>query len=404
MTAFAFYTDASCLEHFPAVHLTRFSLTQALTCGVKTVIGTNRGSSPMVSAVVPETHSILPDGRLKVGINLPLLARRFRYLRLIGEGTSAQVILAEDTHRHKRELVVIKVLKRHFAAAGHKELRALRFLHTREAAWQSGLVRLQSGFTHCGHVCLVLERLHGSLLDYVVHSARLHRSEALHNLKKIATQLLVGHPTQLMSKNVTAHESALLVLHSVQRVSQTRHTYHVGGSCPSYKPRPRDQEGHVAHINCCEPDCHHGKQRKHWQRAHALRWLVSVELGERRHQAHSKRHDHCLPIYSTALQKRSTRRYNSLHTMTTRPTSVACHSTANQADSLLARMYNSKRLPIASSKDSLCGYMKTSMLYQSVAVVQVWGCLYKSTATAIRVLVPEVIEDCLAMLHVSIHG
>ena len=49
MTAFAFYTDASCLEHFPAVHLTRFSLTQALTCGVKTVIGTNRGSSPMVS-------------------------------------------------------------------------------------------------------------------------------------------------------------------------------------------------------------------------------------------------------------------------------------------------------------------------------------------------------------------
>ncbi|KAL0022819.1 hypothetical protein WJX79_002192 [Trebouxia sp. C0005] len=98
----------------------------------------------MVSAVVPETHRILPDGRLKVGINLPLLARRFRYLRLIGEGTSAQVILAEDTHRHKRELVVIKVLKRHFAAAGHKELRALR----------------------------------------------LHRSEALHNLKKIATQLL----------------------------------------------------------------------------------------------------------------------------------------------------------------------------------------------------------------------
>ncbi|KAL0027254.1 hypothetical protein WJX77_007086 [Trebouxia sp. C0004] len=189
MTAFAAYTDASCLEHFPTVHLTRFSLTQALTCGVKTVIGTNRASASTVS-VVPGTNSVLPDGRLKVGTNLPLLARRFRYLRLVGEGTSAQVILAEDTHSHKSKLVVIKVLKRHFAAAGHKELRALRFLQNREAAWQSGLVKLLSGFTHCGHVCLVLERLHGSLLDYVVHSARLHRSEALHNLRKIAAHLL----------------------------------------------------------------------------------------------------------------------------------------------------------------------------------------------------------------------
>lgn len=92
-----------------------------------------------------------------------------------------------------------------------QELRALRFLHNREAACQSGLVRLLSGFTHTGHVCLVLERLHGSLLDYVVHSARLHQSEALHNLRKIATQLLVGHQTQLMSRAVTAHESVLLV-------------------------------------------------------------------------------------------------------------------------------------------------------------------------------------------------
>ncbi len=49
MTAFASYTDARCLEHFPTVHLTRFSLTQALTCGVKTVIGTNRASSSTVS-------------------------------------------------------------------------------------------------------------------------------------------------------------------------------------------------------------------------------------------------------------------------------------------------------------------------------------------------------------------
>ncbi len=73
-----------------------------------------------------------------------------------------------------------------------QEMRALRFLHAKEAAYHCGLVRLMSGFTYFGHVCLVLERLHGSLLDYVVHSASLQRSMALHNLRKIAVQLLVS--------------------------------------------------------------------------------------------------------------------------------------------------------------------------------------------------------------------
>ena len=44
---------------------------------------------------------------------------------------------------------------------------------------------------HFGHVCLVLERLLGSLLDYVVHSASLHRTQALHNMRKMTVQLLV---------------------------------------------------------------------------------------------------------------------------------------------------------------------------------------------------------------------
>ena len=87
----------------------------------------------------------LPDGRLKVGMDLPLLYRRFRYLRLIGEGISAQVsslllsshqsiptgatilmadalqvILAEDTYSQNSRVVVIKILKRQFSSAGQK--------------------------------------------------------------------------------------------------------------------------------------------------------------------------------------------------------------------------------------------------------------------------------------------
>ena len=35
--------------------------------------------------------STLGDGRLDVGTHLPLLGKRYRYLNLLGEGTSGQV-------------------------------------------------------------------------------------------------------------------------------------------------------------------------------------------------------------------------------------------------------------------------------------------------------------------------
>ena len=40
----------------------------------------------------PHSQS-LSDGRLNVGTHLPLMAKRYAYLSLIGEGTSAQVSL-----------------------------------------------------------------------------------------------------------------------------------------------------------------------------------------------------------------------------------------------------------------------------------------------------------------------
>lgn len=75
-----------------------------------------------------------------------------------------------------------------------QEACALRFLQARNMASHAGLVKLSSAFTYCGHVCLVLERLYGSLLDYVVHSASLPKAQALQNLRKIAMQLLVISP------------------------------------------------------------------------------------------------------------------------------------------------------------------------------------------------------------------
>lgn len=44
-----------------------------------------------VAAASATAQLTLPDGRLHIGTHLPLLAQRYRYLSLLGEGVSAQV-------------------------------------------------------------------------------------------------------------------------------------------------------------------------------------------------------------------------------------------------------------------------------------------------------------------------
>jgi serine/threonine protein kinase len=134
----------------------------------------------------------LPDGRFNVGTHLPLLAKRYKYLSTLGEGVSAQVLLVEDTFR-PGHLVTIKVMKRQHKNTGYREVRALRFLHSRlpSGTPAPGIVRLVDTFTLGAHFCLVLDRLHPRLLDWVAESAALPSPTAsLPDLMKIAYQLL----------------------------------------------------------------------------------------------------------------------------------------------------------------------------------------------------------------------
>ena len=73
-----------------------------------------------------------------------------------------------------------------------QEVRALRHLRAAAGGARSGIVRLLGAFGHCGHVCLVLERLRPSLLDYLSESAVLPAAARLANLRSIAHQLLVS--------------------------------------------------------------------------------------------------------------------------------------------------------------------------------------------------------------------
>ena len=80
-----------------------------------------------------------------------------------------------------------------------QEARALRFAPAAARA-----VALRGAFCHGGHVCLVLQRLVPSLLDYVVDSAALAPAARLANLRALALQLLVRARGRLWNKNASA--------------------------------------------------------------------------------------------------------------------------------------------------------------------------------------------------------
>ena len=130
-------------------------------------------------------HLVLPDGRLDVGTHLPLLASRYKYLSTLGEGVSAQVLLAEDTFTHRT--IVIKVMRRQHTKVGYKEARTLRYLHSRPYPHRC-ILPLLDAFTVAGGVffCLVLDRLYPRFLDWITDS--LHTS--VEELRKVAYQLL----------------------------------------------------------------------------------------------------------------------------------------------------------------------------------------------------------------------
>lgn len=66
----------------------------------------------------------------------------------------------------------------------------LRYLHAHGPPCMSA-VKLLGSLTHAGHLCLVLERLHSSLLDYLSHLACLAPAVQLSHVRQIAFQLLV---------------------------------------------------------------------------------------------------------------------------------------------------------------------------------------------------------------------
>lgn len=74
------------------------------------------------------------------------------------------------------QVVVIKVMHQKYRECALQEARLLRFLSSKDVHDACHVIKLRSLFKFHGHVCLVMDRLHGSLLDYLGLEASLGRS------------------------------------------------------------------------------------------------------------------------------------------------------------------------------------------------------------------------------------
>ena len=140
------------------------NLTRHATGGLKALYERIRLKGANDSAT-SESHT-RPDGHLLLSERLPLLNNRYRVVSGVGEGTFSQLLLAEDTFtQHKR--VALKVMNSKYSFIGLQEVEKLCWLNTRDTHCQSHIVRLLGAFYFQQHLCLVLELLGTSLLNYM---------------------------------------------------------------------------------------------------------------------------------------------------------------------------------------------------------------------------------------------
>ncbi|XP_033647879.1 putative dual specificity tyrosine-phosphorylation-regulated kinase 3 homolog isoform X2 [Asterias rubens] len=91
---------------------------------------------------------------------VPLLAKRYHFIRILGKGCSATLIEAVDTFRPDSHHVAIKVLNEEYYALGYQESNNVERLNCADPQDFSGTVRLLNKFTFGNHFCLVFELLH----------------------------------------------------------------------------------------------------------------------------------------------------------------------------------------------------------------------------------------------------
>ncbi|CAG8463871.1 2632_t:CDS:2 [Ambispora gerdemannii] len=121
-------------------------------------------------------------------LSWPLLASRYRVLRVIGRGTFSRTLCAEDTYFPGRPLVAIKMMATKFNSIGIQECKILRYLNASDVNNSIPVVKIFNTFVFEQHFCLVFEYLEGGMLTTVPRNQSEHTR--LHVIRKFACQIL----------------------------------------------------------------------------------------------------------------------------------------------------------------------------------------------------------------------
>ena len=174
------------------------SLVVALTAGLEELGGGEEPTRRFLGGSTPADDNngflVLPgrDGRPLDGPWGGLLGGRYRFKRLIGVGTFAQIIEAEDTlsHGEPKKRVAIKVTRAGMQGAGMQEAQLLAFLKRCPGFHGANVVEAHAEFPLGEHWCLVMELLPGSLPDLVRQIRPF--SLPMSSMRKLTMQLLVS--------------------------------------------------------------------------------------------------------------------------------------------------------------------------------------------------------------------
>ncbi|KAG6909970.1 hypothetical protein DXG01_014239 [Tephrocybe rancida] len=149
-----------------------------------------------------------------------LLYRRYRTVRLLGQGTFGKVVEAVDTQTNNR--VAIKIIRAipKYRDASKIEVRVLQKLKERDPHNRNNCIHLLHWFDHRNHICLVSELLGMCVYDFLKENE--FAPFPRHHIQSFARQLLGSvaflHDLQLIHTDLKP-ENILLVHNDYRAIS-----------------------------------------------------------------------------------------------------------------------------------------------------------------------------------------
>ncbi|KAJ3970394.1 CMGC/CLK protein kinase [Lentinula raphanica] len=161
-------------------HQTQQTVTQTKSWGSRSAAATDETSKGPVSCDDKEGHYIIvPDD---------MIYKRYRTVRLLGQGTFGKVVEAIDTLTNNR--VAIKIIRAipKYRDASRIEVRVLRELKKKDPLNTNKCIHLLDTFDHRNHVCLVSELLGMCVYDFLKENE--FAPFPRHHIQSFARQLL----------------------------------------------------------------------------------------------------------------------------------------------------------------------------------------------------------------------